>query len=215
MAHTERMQTECPPDAHKVIRPPENEVRATLCVKLHSQEAELYGIADFCEVLALMGAKPMVYTEDAALKEQITAQQAVSEIEPSYLKKDGDVAYLTYVDGAVGQALPFIDYTEDPERAKNFFEDLGKKQFIIIDSADMLILRSISTVFPWDGLLAGDFLRQYLKASSEVSENDRKLLTEIRYGRKDGLSIKQSDPQAYAFLRLERKLFLQYPSEDD
>lgn len=215
MAHTERMQTECPPDAHKVIRPPESEVKATICVSVHSEEAELYGIEDFCEVLALMGDKPLIYTEDAALKDKINCQKAASEIEPSYLKKDGDVAYLTYSDGAQGQALPFIDYTADPDLAKNFFEDLGKKQFIIIDSASMLILRSISTVFPWDRLLAGDFLRQYLKANADVSADDLQLLTQIRYGRKDGFSIKQTHPEAYAYLRLERKLFLQYPAEDD
>lgn len=215
MAQVERMQTECPPDAHKVIRPPENEVKATICVKVDSAEAQTYGIEDFCSVLALMGTKPLVFTEDSALKEQIIAQKQASEIEPAFLKKDGDVAYFTYADGAQGQALPFIDYTTDKQQVANFFEDLGKKQFIIIDSADMLILRSISTVYPWDKLLAGDFLRQYLKASSEVTEADRKLLTEIRYGRKDGLSIKESDPTAYAFLRLERKLFLQYPTEDD
>lgn len=219
MAHTERMQTECPPDAHKVIRPPENEVKATICVKVNSNEAQTYGIEDFCSVLALMGSKPLIYTEDAALKEQIIAQQAQVEpedkIEPAFLKKDGDLAYFTYADGAQGPAMPFIDYTEDSKLVENFFADLGKKQFIIIDSSDMLILRSISTVFPWDALLAGDFLRQFLKASADVNEQDLQLLTEIRYGRKDAFSIKQSDPNAYAFLRLERKLFLQYPTEDD
>lgn len=215
MAHTERMQTECPPDAHKVIRPPETEVKATICVKLDSEEAKLYGITDFCEVLALMGAKPLVYTEDADLKSKIIAQKDASEIEPAFLKKDGDVAYLTYADGAQGQALPFVDYTEQPQQVEHFFEDLQKKQFIIIDSASMLILRSISTVFPWDGLLAGDFLRQYLKALADVGETEHKLLTEVRYGRKDGYPLKTENPKAYAFLRLERKMFLQYPTEDD
>lgn len=215
MAHTERMQTECPPDAHKVIRPPENEVKAVICVKVNSDEAQTYGIADFCEVLALLGNKPLIYTEDAALKDQINDQKAASEIDPCYLKKDNDVAYVCYADGAQGPAMAFTDYTEQPDLAKNFFADLGKKQFIIVDSASMLILRSISTVYPWDALLAGDFLRQYLKASADVSADDLKLLTEIRYGRKDGFSIKQSHPEAYAFMRLERKLFLQYPTEDD
>lgn len=215
MAHTERMQTECPPDAHKVIRPPEHEVKATLCVKLDGSEAEQYGIVDFCEVLALLGAKPLVYTEDAALKEQIIAQKNASEIEPGFLKKDQDSAYLTYADGAQGQALPFVDYTEHKDQVQNFFTDLCKEQFIIIDSASMLILKSIANVYPWDGLLAGDFLRQYLKAVADVGETEHKQLTEVRYGRKEGYPLKEANPKAYAFLKLERKLFLQYPTEDD
>ena len=77
----------------------------------------------------------------------------------------------------------------------------------------MLILRSISTVYPWDKLLAGDFIRQYIKASDAISDEDRDLLRQIRYGKYDPMNAK--DTKAYQFLRLERKLFLQYPSEDD
>ena len=34
MSMPERYHPECPPDAHKVIRPPVTEVLATLCVRL-------------------------------------------------------------------------------------------------------------------------------------------------------------------------------------
>lgn len=79
----------------------------------------------------------------------------------------------------------------------------------------MFTLRSISTVFPWDRLLANQFLGQYLDASAQLTEADIKLLTDVRYGRFDALKVEEESKTAYKFLRLERKLFLQYPTEDD
>lgn len=215
MAHEERMQTECPPDAHKVIRPPENEVKATIVVKLNEAELEKYGIADLCSVIALMSAKPLVMCSDD-LRAKIEEQKKIEEIEPCYLVLDDEsTAHISYADGSVGPSQAYVDLEATPAEVANFFEHLGKKQFVIIDSLSMLILRSISTVYPWDKLLAGDFLRQYLSARGAITADDEALLIDIRYGRVDGFSIKETHKAAYQYLRLERKLFLQYPTEDD
>lgn len=214
MAHVERMQTECPPDAHKVIRPPLSEVNATICVKLNAEELKKYGVVDFCEVLGLMSAKPLVLCDDNT-KTEIEKQKAQAELEVAYLQIEGEQARIIYANGLDINTHPFYDLTANPNLIDQFFDLLQKKCFIIIDSLSMLILRSISTVFPWDNLLAGDFIRQYKKARAAISQEDIAILTDIRYGRVDGFSIKTTHPEAYAYLRLERKLFLQYPTEDD
>lgn len=224
MAHIERLESECPPDAHKVIRPPENEVKATIVVKVDDSEEQKNGIADLCSVLALMSDKPLIYCSKE-LKAKIEQQKAAKEIEPRYLEivgqsADGTLpvrgeAFIRYGDNSQGPSETYFDLTQEAEESKNFLELLGQKQFIIIDTLSMLILRSISTVFPWDKLLAGDFVRQYVRARGALSAADIDLLQEIRYGRKDGYSIKETNVEAYQYLRLERKLFLQYPTEDD
>lgn len=84
-----------------------------------------------------------------------------------------------------------------------------------MDMLSMFTLRSISTVYPWDELLANQFLGQYLEASKALTDDDIALLTDVRYGRFDALSVEEKSATAYKFLRLERKLFLQYPTEDD
>ncbi len=219
MAHIERMQTECPPDAHKVIRPPENEVKALLCVKLDPKQCEHYGKEDFCSMLSLMSKHPMVYC-DAALKQVLVEGAAAAEIEPSFLQLDdaGQSGHLSYLNGAVGESLPVVDLTVDDaelSKAASFLDLLGQKQIIVVDAEAMLILRSISTVYPWDKLLAGDYLRQYLKARKEVSAEDLGLFNDVRFGRIDGFSLKSTQPVAYRYLQLERKLFLQYPDDED
>lgn len=216
MAHIERMETECPPDAHKVIRPPENEVKATICVKLTEQEAEQYGEVDFCNTLSLMSSKPLILCSDKC-REMIAKHKKDCEIEPCYLQvsADGTEANISYDDGAQGPSMPCVDLSKDPKDAERFLDELTKKQFIIIDSYAMLILRSISTVYPWDKLLANDYLRQYLQARADITQHDLDLFIEVRYGRKDGFGLKSSDPKAYRYLQIERKLFLQYPAEDD
>ena len=60
MPMPERYHPECPPNAHKVIRPPENEVFATLVVKVPDSE-EQNGIDNVCDMLSLMSKKPIVY----------------------------------------------------------------------------------------------------------------------------------------------------------
>ena len=219
MAHIERMQTECPPDAHKVIRPPENEVNALLCVKLDTKQCEHYGNEDFCSMLSLMSKHPMVLC-DAALKEILIAGAAAAEIEPSFLQLDADgkSGNLSYMSGAVGETLPVVDLTcDDAElsRSVGFLDLLSTKQIIVVDAEAMLILRSISTVYPWDKLLAGDYLRQYLKARKEVTAEDLGHFNDVRFGRVDGFSLKGEYPVAYRYLQLERKLFLQYPDDED
>lgn len=218
MAHVERMQTECPPDAHKVIRPPENEVKAYLCVRLDPAECDRYGIADFCNVIGLMSSRPLLLCSDE-LKDKIIAQAQESEIDPAFLQihEDGTSCHLNYASGAQSQTFSCVDLTDDPELAKvaGYLDLLGTEQIIIIDAAAMLILRSISTVYPWDKLLAGDYLRQYLKARKEVTAADLDIFREVRYGRVEAYPLKEKEPRAYRYLQLERKLYLQYPDEDD
>lgn len=214
MAHVERMQTECPPDAHKVIRPPENEVKATICVKLNDSEAQKFGAEDFCNALSLMSAKPLICCSEE-LRKTIGEHKAAAEIEPQYLVIDGDKAYVTSDDGSQGPTRDFIDMTADSSLYSDFLNQLKKDQFILVDSYSMLIWRSISTVYPWDGLLAGDYVRQYLKAAELVNDEDLDLFLQVRYGRIDGFSLKGTHANAYRFLQLERKLFLQYPDEDE
>lgn len=48
-----------------------------------------------------------------------------------------------------------------------------------------------------------------------LTDDDIALLTDVRYGRFDALNVEEKSATAYKFLRLERKLFLQYPTEDD
>lgn len=214
MAHQERMQTECPPDAHKVIRPPENEVKATICVKLNESEAQKFGADDFCNALSLMSSKPLIMCSDE-LRKTILEHKAAGEIEPQFLVIEGDQAYITYEDGAKSHARAYTDMTADTSKYADFLNQLKVDQFIIVDSYSMLIWRSISTVFPWDGLLASDYVRQYLKASEAVNEEDLDLFLQVRYGRIDGFSLKKTHENAYRFLQLERKLYLQYPDEED
>lgn len=213
MSKFERLESECPPDAHKVFREPENQLKAQLCVKVNTDEIERYGIADVLEVLSLMSEKPHLMC-DAATAELIKAHAAEAEIKPSFVQQDGQEAYILYTDGARGPHLPFYDLAGDYHNFKDYLSLLSQECLISVDMLSMLILRSISTVYPWDKLLAGDFVRQYLKASEALTPADRELLTDIRYVRKSS-DIKKTEERAYQFLRLERKLFLQYPSEDD
>ena len=40
MSQIERMHPDCPPDAHKVMRPPENPLNAQLCVFVTKEERQ-------------------------------------------------------------------------------------------------------------------------------------------------------------------------------
>ena len=107
------------------------------------------------------------------------------------------------------------DFAGNSDNYKEFLDLLEKKCLISLDLLSMFTLRSISTVYPWDKLLANQFLGQYLDASKTLTESDLKLLCDVRYGRFDALKVEEESKTAYKFLRLERKLFLQYPTEDD
>lgn len=214
MSQIERMHPDCPPDAHKVMRPPENPLNAQLCVFVTKEEVETCGIDDVLEVLALMNQKPLLLCEDDSVRQQIKDHCAKAELTPAFIRVNGDgTCTIEYLDGAVSSSLPFYAYADDYHNFEHFLDKLSEKCVISVDTLSMLILRSISTVYPWDKLLAGDFIRQYIKASDAISDEDRDLLRQIRYGKYDPMNAK--DTKAYQFLRLERKLFLQYPSEDD
>lgn len=230
MSAITRLKPDCPPDAHKVMRPPENEVHALLCVRVEPAEIERYGASDVVEVLSLMSDQPNlccsleIYRQlqeaAAPLNQEIAQARAANpeitdrEFKPAWVElHSAEEGCLHYPDGAQSSEYQFLDWAGCPENFREFTARLGEKCLICVDMLSMLILRSISTVYPWDKLLAGDFIRQYLKAAAALTEADRLLLTDIRYGRHSA-DIKNDFPAAYAFLRLERKLFLQYPSED-
>ncbi len=212
MSQITRLTPDCPPDAHKVMREPENRLEALLAVRVEDAELQRYGAADLCEVLALMSSTPNIICSDAC-QEAIKPHAAAAEIKPNFIKIYGNEACILYADGAQSSMLPFLDFADNFNKYSDFLAHLSDKCLISVDTLSMLVLRSISTVFPWDKLLAGDFVRQYLRASEKLSTDDRLLLTDIRYGRASS-EIKQTKPAAYQFLRLERKLFLQYPSDD-
>ncbi|SPT68022.1 Uncharacterised protein [Anaerobiospirillum thomasii] len=211
----ERLKPECPPDAHKVIRPPENKLHALLAIYIKDDsEIKTYGLDDFCQVLSLMGQKPLIYCNDA-IKEQICSKAAAFEIEPTFLVvHDDGMASIVDMNGATSHTYTFEHMATDYKLFEGFLDKLSDKCIISVDMLSMLILRSISTVFPWDRLLAGDFIRQYIKAYGDLNEDNIKTLLEIRYGRYEALDAKEKDPVAYQFLKLERKLFLQYPTDD-
>lgn len=211
-----RMQTECPPDAHKVIRPPEKVMKAILCVKLNEDEVKEYGAPDFCSAIALMGAKPFLVCSDE-LRKIIKEHKQDAQIDPCYLQvsEDGTEAHVSYDDGAQGQSLPVVDLTKNDGKLEQFLDLLGTKQYIIIDSYSMLILRSISTVFPWDPLLAQHYFSQFLEALSHVGPKELDLFMKVRYGRIERFSLKSTNADAYKFLQIESKLFLQYATDDD
>ncbi len=212
MSQITRLTPDCPPDAHKVMREPENKLNALLAVKVEDSELERYGATDLCEVLALMSSAPNIICSDKC-QAAIQEQAAAAEIKPNFVKIIASEGCLIYPDGAQSSMLKFYDFAGDYQNFKDFLTYLNEQCLISVDTLSMLVLRSISTVYPWDKLLAGDFVRQYLKAMAALTAEDRLLLTDIRYGRASS-EIKQSKPEAYQFLRLERKLFLQYPSED-
>lgn len=205
------MQAQCPPDAHKVLRDAQNEVKAKLAVKIEDRELERYGAFDVCQTLALMSSEPLICASDT-VTDAVAAEAQNAEIKPSFLKIKDDKAFASYQDGMVGSALPFVDLSQDKSLYKDFLDRLGFECYIIIDSTSMLIMRSISTVYPWDKLLASDFVRQYLQAAAMLDEKLELHFKDVRYGREDVEELKRTD--AALFLRLERKLFLQYPSDD-
>ena len=213
MSQIERLHPDCPPDAHKVIRPPENELNALLCVLVTEKEVQTYGIIDVLDVLALMSQKPLLLCSKE-IEEEILKNCEKAELDPAFIRVHSDnTCSIAYKDGAISSTMPFYDFAPDYNNFKHFLEKLSEKCVVTVDMLSMLILRSISTIYPWEKLLAGDFINQYIKASAALNDDDRHLLREIRYGKIAPEEAK--DTAAYQFLRLERKLFLQYPSEDD
>lgn len=214
MSMPERYHPECPPDAHKVIRPPLNEVHAQLCVRVPDCEEE-NGMDNVTDILSLMSKEPIIICSDK-MRQLILDKADYAEIKPVFVRiLDDNKASLSYANGAVGESLEFFDCADKPEKFKDYLDLLEKKCLISLDMLSMFILRSISTVYPWDKLLANQFLGQYIDACKTVTEDDLKLLEDVRYGRFDALQVEETSKTAYKFLRLERKLFLSYPTEDD
>ncbi len=213
MPMPERYHPECPPDAHKVIRPPENEVFATLAVFVPDTE-EKNGMDNVCDMLALMSKKPVVYCSEK-IKNLILENAKEAEIEPSFITVTEDnKAYISYTDGSQGSVTSWYNWSFNANAFADFLPKLQEKCLICLDMPSMFILRSISTVYPWDKLLAQQFLNQYLDASALLGDEERHLLEDVRYGRFDALKVEETNLKAYKFLRLERKLFLSYPTED-
>ncbi len=207
----QRFQPSCPPDAHKVIRDPENKVSAELCVRIEDGELR-NGAREICELLGAFSKTPIVSCSQRARLE-IEGSAAGEGIMPSFLETLEGGGAVVAATGKPGRGVKVCDLTDDAQ-AHRFLDELLKEQVVVIPMASMYILRSVSTVYAWDRLLAEQFMRQYEDALSHLTAPDRALLEDVRFGRTDPLKVKELSPTAYPFLRLERKLFLQYPSED-
>ena len=211
MSMPPRFEPTCPPDAHKVMREPENKVAAKLCVAVEDHELS-YGTANICDLLSAFSKTPLISCSDK-VREEILKFADASEIKPQFLKNNGDHAVI--MPGEAGAEYTVCNLCDPAKATTEFLEALLQKDtVIVIAMPSMYILRSISTVFEWDVLLAKQFLGQYEKASAQLTDSDKELLQRVRYGQEDALKVKELSESAYPFLRLERKLFLQYPTED-
>ncbi|WP_294495221.1 hypothetical protein [uncultured Ruminobacter sp.] len=85
----------------------------------------------------------------------------------------------------------------------------NKLSLIPLPLTDMLILKSITTVQPYDLPLARLYLKQYTEAKEALTEADRNLLRDIKEQGLPTLDDSYSE-QVYRFLKVERKLFTQY-----
>ena len=64
MAMPPRFKPSCPPDAHKVMRDPENSIRAALAVKI--SDAELQNGADnICQLLSAFSKTPLTLCSES------------------------------------------------------------------------------------------------------------------------------------------------------
>ena len=128
MSQIERMHPDCPPDAHKVMRPPENPLNAQLCVFVTKEEVETCGIDDVLEVLALMNQKPLLLCEDDSVRQQIKDHCAKAELTPAFIRVNGDgTCTIEYLDGAVSSSLPFYAYADDYHNFEHFLDKLSEK----------------------------------------------------------------------------------------
>ena len=119
MSMPERYHPECPPDAHKVIRPPVKEVFATLCVKVEDSE-EKNGMANVVEILSLMSKKPLILCSDK-MRKLICDYTKDSEVKPEFLRvhEDGK-ASISYENGAIGPTTDFYEMLSDLEKRLDY-----------------------------------------------------------------------------------------------
>ena len=131
MSMPERYHPECPPDAHKVIRPPVKEVFATLCVKVEDSE-EKNGMANVVEILSLMSKKPLILCSDK-MRKLICDYTKDSEVKPEFLRvhEDGK-ASISYENGAIGPTTDFYDFAGNSLNYKDFLKTLEKNGYIEI-----------------------------------------------------------------------------------
>jgi hypothetical protein len=196
------------------MRDPENSIRAALAVKI--SDAELQNGADnICQLLSAFSKTPLTLcsdtVRDAILKASKDAGITAAFVQ---LQPDGSARILGG-DLLHDKSCPVCDLSADDAIADRYLEALGQEQIVVIPMAAMYILRSVATVYEWDRLLAGHFIAQYRDARKGLTDADRALLTDVRYGRQEPLKVKELSATAYAYLRLERKLFLQYPAQED
>ena len=132
MSMPERYHPECPPDAHKVIRPPVTEVLATLCVRVPDTE-EANGMDNVTDILSLMSKEPIIICSEK-MKDLINKSAAQAEIKPIFVNiHDNNKASLVYQDGAVSSVLDFYDFAGNSDNYKEFLDLLGKKCLISLD----------------------------------------------------------------------------------
>ncbi len=219
MSMPEQLPPQCPPDAHKVIREPENKVSAQLCIVVPDSELD-NGEGQVLDIISRMGKQPLILCSEK-VRTIIEQRAADFEIVPAFVRlhENGQQATILYADHGSSENFDYIQLEFADPNYQNYLELLQHKQIIGLDMQSMFIARSISTVLPWDRLLALTFLNQYLKAAPQVTPQDKKLLCDIRYDRVNAFDVfddeKTRSESAYQFLRLERKLFLQYPTEEE
>ncbi|HAH70572.1 MAG TPA: hypothetical protein DCL74_02215 [Succinivibrionaceae bacterium] len=209
MSMPPRFEPSCPPDAHKVMRDPQNKVNAILAVSIPDSELQ-YDVADICDLLSAFSKKPVIYCSDTV---RTAILEKAGDIAPVFLKKDAN-DLVELMPGTPGKNYQLVDLSNSEDAAEAFLEKLICECVIAVNMPSMYILRSVSTVFAWDELLAKQFMRQYQDACSKLTQSDKELLQRVRYGKEDALKVKELSASAYPFLKLERKLFLQYPTED-
>ncbi|MBQ9275225.1 MAG: hypothetical protein IJ228_10455 [Succinivibrio sp.] len=210
MPMPDHLQPECPPDAHKVMRPPEHEIKAQLVVVL-TPSALRGGITHLASLLMAMSKTPYLLCPEQ-IKTQLEQECAGSECKPVFLIRQSP-AQAALPDGTLAREL--VDLSADPQKSQDFLSLLEKEIYLGCDLRSMYILRSISTVYAWDALLAQHFLAQYHQAVKDLVAGDDDLLDEVRQGKLDTPTLKEKSQSAYALVRLERKLFLQYPTAED
>ena len=59
MSMPEQLPPQCPPDAHKVMREPENSVNALLCICIPDSEL-VNGEGQVLDIISRMGKKPLI-----------------------------------------------------------------------------------------------------------------------------------------------------------
>lgn len=86
----------------------------------------------------------------------------------------------------------------------------NKFSFIPLPPAGMLIIRSIASITPYDEYLGKHYLTQYTASRNALSAEDRDLLIRIKEEGLPRFDEKYND-KVNGFLRIERKLYTQFP----